>query len=241
MIRRFRCPDTTAVVRLLAAFFLIATGQASDAAPAATVPLRIIATNDFHGNLEPPTGSAGRVLVDGAGVVDAGGAVYLAAHLRQLRSQVQNSVFIGTGGLIGASPLVSALFHDEPTMELLQAASSLAARSLARHEQSTGLFVSGRTLQSQKARSRTPARVFAGSAGALSTDNARRGHRARLAPASRAVARAANRRLDACDSPSLSKERSLPAKPWPGRVRSAYCDGEQRRARGRARSARFVN
>ena len=120
MIRRFRYAGVTAAVRLLAAFLLTATGQASDAAPVATVPFRIIATNDFHGNLEPPTGSSGRVTVDGGGTVEAGGAVYLAAHLRQLRGQVRDSVFIGSGDLIGASPLVSALFHDEPTIELFR-------------------------------------------------------------------------------------------------------------------------
>jgi 5'-nucleotidase len=124
MIHRFRRPGLVAAVGLglLYAVPLTAAGQgaASQLAPATTVPLRIIATNDFHGNLEPPTGSSGRVVVAGGGTVDAGGAAYLAAHLAQLRAQVTDSVFIGSGDLIGASPLLSALFHDEPTIELFK-------------------------------------------------------------------------------------------------------------------------
>ena len=86
---------------------------------AATTQVRLITLNDFHGNLQPPAGSSGRItLADGTNV-DAGGAAFVAAHVKQLRSEVQNSLVLSAGDNIGASPLASALFHDEPTIDFL--------------------------------------------------------------------------------------------------------------------------
>jgi 5'-nucleotidase len=87
------------------------------ARPAATVDVRVIAFNDFHGNLEPPAGSSGRVILPDNSTVDAGGAANMAAHIKRL--QTKNSFVVSAGDNIGASPLASALFHDEPTIEFL--------------------------------------------------------------------------------------------------------------------------
>jgi 5'-nucleotidase len=84
-----------------------------------TVDVRLIGINDLHGNIEPPTGSSGRVTLADGTTVDAGGAAYNATHIKNLQKEVKNSVLVGQGDLIGASPLVSALFHDEPTVEVL--------------------------------------------------------------------------------------------------------------------------
>ena len=61
------------------------------------VQVRLISFNDLHGNLEPPTGSSGRVSLDGTSTntVDAGGAAYLATHVKALESQAKNSVVSG--------------------------------------------------------------------------------------------------------------------------------------------------
>jgi 5'-nucleotidase len=80
--------------------------------------VKLLAINDFHGNLEPPTGSSGRIAT-ATGNVDAGGAEYLSTHFKQLGSQNPNTFVVAAGDSIGASPLVSALFHDEPTIEAL--------------------------------------------------------------------------------------------------------------------------
>ena len=95
----------------------------------ATVPIQLLSYNDFHGNLEPPTGSSGRVVVDhkidpatGKPVdvtVDAGGAEYMSTHLSQLRQGKKVSYTVTAGDLIGASPLLSAAFHDEKTIDAL--------------------------------------------------------------------------------------------------------------------------
>jgi 5'-nucleotidase len=92
--------------------------------PKPPVNVQLLAINDFHGNLEPPTGSSGRVTTGYNGTtpitVDAGGAEYLATHVKALRTQnPRNTVFVAGGDLIGASPLLSGLFHDEPTIEAL--------------------------------------------------------------------------------------------------------------------------
>jgi hypothetical protein len=60
----------------------------------------------------PIAGSSGRI-----GTIDAGGAEFLATHINALRATNPNTVVVSAGDMIGASPLLSALFHDEPTIE----------------------------------------------------------------------------------------------------------------------------
>jgi 5'-nucleotidase len=91
---------------------LLGAVGAAGAKPSGTVNVQILALNDFHGNLLPPSGSSGRV-----GTVDAGGVEYLATHVSNLRALNPNTVVVSAGDLVGASPLLSALFHDEPTIE----------------------------------------------------------------------------------------------------------------------------
>jgi 5'-nucleotidase len=93
------------------ALVLATTGMAN-AAPSGTVEVQILAVNDFHGNLVPPAGSSGRV-----GAIDAGGVEFLATHIAALRAENPNTAVVSAGDMIGASPLLSALFHDEPTIE----------------------------------------------------------------------------------------------------------------------------
>ncbi len=78
------------------------------------VEVQLLALNDFHGNLLPPSGSSGRV-----GTINAGGAEYLATHVQNLEADNANTLVVSAGDLIGASPLLSALFHDEPTIEAM--------------------------------------------------------------------------------------------------------------------------
>jgi len=103
-----------------------------------TTTVRLIGLNDFHGNLEPPAGSSGRVVLsDGTTTVDAGGAAFLATHVRQLRAEQPNSLVLSGGDNIGASPLASALFHDEPTIEFLNSIGTTAS-AVGNHELDEG-------------------------------------------------------------------------------------------------------
>jgi len=115
---------------LLAALVAIAVpaAVAQQGKGAATVNVQLLAINDFHGNLEPPTGSSGLI-----NTTAAGGAEYLATHLKQDVAQNPNSLVVAAGDLIGASPLLSALFHDEPTIESMNLM-NLTVGSVGNHE-----------------------------------------------------------------------------------------------------------
>ncbi len=100
------------------------------------VSLRILAINDFHGNLRPPPG--GIQIGDPEDktrkvTVAAGGAEYMATLVKQLRDGHKNTIFVAAGDLIGASPFLSAMFHDEPTVESLSMM-GLAITSVGNHE-----------------------------------------------------------------------------------------------------------
>ncbi|UKY52039.1 bifunctional metallophosphatase/5'-nucleotidase [Streptomyces inhibens] len=108
-----------------------------------TVDVQLLSFNDFHGNLEPPQGSSGAVeelQPDGSKkAVPAGGVEYLAQSLRTARKGHPYSVTAAAGDLVGASPLLSGLFHDEPTIEAMNKL-GLDVTSVGNHE-----FDEGRT------------------------------------------------------------------------------------------------
>jgi 5'-nucleotidase len=102
----------------------------------AAVDLRMLAINDFHGNLKPPPG--GIRIADPADksksiAVPAGGAEHMATLVKQLREGHKNTIFVAAGDLIGASPFLSAMFHDEPTIESLDLM-GLDVASVGNHE-----------------------------------------------------------------------------------------------------------
>ncbi|MFG1962488.1 bifunctional metallophosphatase/5'-nucleotidase [Nonomuraea sp. NPDC049028] len=111
------------LLRLVLAGAVAAGGFAAATAPAnaskapKTVPVRLLALNDFHGNLEPPTGSSGRMVDENGATVEAGGAAYVATHMKVLSDK--NTIAVAQGDLIGASPLISAAYHDEPSVEFM--------------------------------------------------------------------------------------------------------------------------
>ena len=126
----------------------VLTAPSSGAAPGSgraaggpkPVEVQLLALNDFHGNLEPPTGSGGvtqtGVSPTGTPVtVPSGGAEHLATQLAQLAAQQKkrNTITVAAGDLIGASPLLSAAFHDEPAIESLGLA-GLDYASVGNHE-----------------------------------------------------------------------------------------------------------
>ena len=76
------------------------------------VQLQILAINDFHGNIA--TSSSSFSSFGGVGRAD-----YLSANLAAVADGAENFVFVSAGDLIGASSLISALFHDEPTIEAM--------------------------------------------------------------------------------------------------------------------------
>ncbi len=121
---------------ILALAILMALAATSLAQTAAPVDLRILAINDFHGYLRPSP--AGITITDPEDktkkvTVAAGGAEHMATLVGQLRDGHRNTIFVAAGDLIGASPFLSAMFHDEPTIEALSMM-GLALASVGNHE-----------------------------------------------------------------------------------------------------------
>ena len=123
--------------KILAALpIMTALAVSSHAQTAAPVELRILAINDFHGNLRPPPGGIGIADPDDKTkkiVVPAGGSERMATLVNQLRDGHKNTIFVAAGDLIGASPFLSAMFHDEPTIESLSMM-GLALSAVGNHE-----------------------------------------------------------------------------------------------------------
>ena len=92
------------------------------------VQIRILAINDFHGAIATSSDAFGGV----------GRADYLAANIAAAKEEAENSVFVSAGDLIGASPLISALFHDEPTIEAMNLM-GLDFNGVGNHEFDDGL------------------------------------------------------------------------------------------------------
>ncbi|MDH5373854.1 MAG: bifunctional metallophosphatase/5'-nucleotidase, partial [Acidimicrobiia bacterium] len=83
--------------------------------PGQLVQIQLLAFNDYHGHLE----ATGNGPADDA--VAAGGGEYLSAMLSKLRAGNKYSLTVAAGDLIGGSPAFSGLFHDEPSVESLNA------------------------------------------------------------------------------------------------------------------------
>jgi len=118
---------TIATVLVALALVLPATVSAAKPTPK-TVDVQLLAINDFHGNLLPPSGSGGRIgsaasdalCVPTSNCVLAGGFSYLADDVKDLEAtNPSRTLIVSAGDNIGGTPLISAAFHDEPTIVAL--------------------------------------------------------------------------------------------------------------------------
>src|SRR3984893_1559651 len=121
---------------LATAVLMLACPASRAAETTAPVELRILAINDFHGNLRAPSGGIRIADPDDKSkkiTVPAGGVEHMATLVKQLRAGKNNTIFVAAGDLIGASPFLSAMFHDEPTIESLSMM-GLEGASVGNHE-----------------------------------------------------------------------------------------------------------
>lgn len=106
----------------------------------APLEVTLLAINDFHGNLKSPGGIKIKDPADPTKTISvpAGGSEAMATLVKQKRAAVKNSVFVAAGDLVGASPLLSALFADEPTIESLSLM-GLEVSAVGNHEFDKGV------------------------------------------------------------------------------------------------------
>jgi 5'-nucleotidase len=104
--RRHLLPGAAAfAAALLVALLGLNAGADTPGPPSGTVELQLLGVNDFHGHLEPPQPGLG-------------GAAWLGAWLnRAARSHPDGTIRVHAGDMVGASPLISSHFKDEPTIE----------------------------------------------------------------------------------------------------------------------------
>jgi 5'-nucleotidase len=132
-----RCCPAGCLSILLA---IVAAGCARAVAPApaaaaTTIDVRLIALNDFHGYIDPPADGLKLPAAGGAGTVTlrAGGAAALAGEVARLRTGHPRNLVVAAGDLVGASPLDSGAFHDEPAI-LAMNALGLDLSAVGNHE-----------------------------------------------------------------------------------------------------------
>lgn len=111
--------------------------------PPKTTELTLFSINDFHGNIQPaqPTPLMPRVADPTTGEVKAqpaGGVAHLATAMATLRAKYPDSIVVAGGDLIGASPLISSLLRDEPSLAAMSQL-GISASALGNHELDAGL------------------------------------------------------------------------------------------------------
>lgn len=111
---------------------ILAAAQASDGGK--FLKVKIIGLNDFHGNIQPPTGSAAHVTdKNGVKTLNVGGAAIVATWVNTLKAKNPNNAVVGVGDMINAAPFVSSLFHNEPAVVALNQI-GLEFASVGNHE-----------------------------------------------------------------------------------------------------------
>ncbi len=135
---RFKHLVFTVLSACAASALLAACGSDSNNAgpqAPASATVRVIAFNDFHGYIDSPGTVSVTDPTNSTKTIKEplGGAAYLSTLVQQLKAQNPLNVVVGAGDMVGASPLDSALFHDEPTVQALSQI-GLEFTSVGNHE-----------------------------------------------------------------------------------------------------------
>ncbi|WP_210608235.1 bifunctional 2',3'-cyclic-nucleotide 2'-phosphodiesterase/3'-nucleotidase [Priestia flexa] len=97
------------------------------------VKVQLLGMNDLHGQLDTDT----KLTLNGQSVL-AGSMEYTAAAIKQREKENENTLLVHSGDMIGGSPLISALFQDEPTVEVMEAM-GFDVGTLGNHEFDEGI------------------------------------------------------------------------------------------------------
>jgi len=119
---------------LLASALLLAgcAGTAPQSAPR-SVDINLVSINDFHGNLEASKYVLKHDGSDSKDTIQAGGIDVLGGALAAFRKEDKDLLFVGAGDMIGASPALSSMWADEPSLIAMDRM-GLVASALGNHE-----------------------------------------------------------------------------------------------------------
>jgi 5'-nucleotidase len=120
-----------------AAVLALALAGCATSQPTATssgpIDIHLVALNDFHGNLEASKYTYTSAATGQKQTLQAGGIDTLGAALQAWRREDKDLLFVAAGDLVGASPALSSMWADEPSIEALNLL-GLTASSLGNHE-----------------------------------------------------------------------------------------------------------
>ncbi|AEK63908.1 5'-nucleotidase [Collimonas fungivorans Ter331] len=120
----------TILLCCMAAAFL---GACSSLQPAAPLEINLVAVNDLHGHLEAETRSYASTAEAVPHRFRVGGIDTIGGALNAWRAEDPQLLLVGAGDLIGASPALSSIWADEPTISALNQL-GLRVSSVGNHE-----------------------------------------------------------------------------------------------------------
>ncbi|MFD2446728.1 5'-nucleotidase C-terminal domain-containing protein [Bacillus sp. CGMCC 1.16607] len=100
------------------------------------IKVQLLGVNDLHGQLDYK--ESFDLDKDGKKETPVGGIEFLAAYLKEAEKTNPNTLIVHSGDMVGGSPLISASFQDEPTIEILEAI-GFDAGTLGNHEFDEGI------------------------------------------------------------------------------------------------------
>nr|WP_315476467.1 bifunctional metallophosphatase/5'-nucleotidase [uncultured Undibacterium sp.] len=129
---------TASIILLSLGLTSCTTTSTAPIAPTKPIVINMVAINDFHGHLEKEKINFKRTTDTTSQSTVGAGVEVLGAHLQAWRKEDKDLLFVGGGDLIGASPGISSLFADEPTIDALSQL-GLRVSALGNHEFDSGL------------------------------------------------------------------------------------------------------
>lgn len=117
----------------LALALTLAGCASAPATPRGPVELNLVSINDFHGNLEASKYVLKTDGGEGKDTIQAGGIDVLGGALAAFRKEDKDLLFVGAGDMVGASPALSSMWADEPSL-VAMTRMGLVASALGNHE-----------------------------------------------------------------------------------------------------------
>jgi len=128
-----KCSSLQRPLRLAALLSILSLAACATQKPAVPVEVNLVAINDFHGNLERSRFTYTSVADGKEQTIQAGGIDTLAAALQAWRRDDPQLLLVGAGDLVGASPGMSSMWADEPSIDAMNML-GLTATSVGNHE-----------------------------------------------------------------------------------------------------------